>query len=257
MISVFAGLACTGARADSLLTNGNFTETSGIGSYTSPYGQIGYDLNLTDWAVTTGSDGKVGYNFVFTPGSADNLNDKDPGDQGINNVHIAGPQDGFNNGFSATDIPGGGNIVGLDGGETTRDTAITQTVTGLTVGTTYALSFWWADAQSYTKVGATKDSITASFGDLAPQNTGYVTNVSDGFSGWIYQTDYFTADSTTAVISLENYGLPTGVPPFALLADVSLTVPEPASAGLFLAGLAGLVAFARLRRGRATAAACQ
>ena len=49
-------------------------------------------------------------------------------------------------------------------------------------------------------------------------------------------------------LSFLAIGTPNGTPPFALLDDVSLQVPEPA-ATVFLAGMGALLA-ARLRRKR-------
>ena len=70
-----------------------------------------------------------------------------------------------------------------------------------------------------------------------------------GFSGWMTETFDYVATSSTEVLSFLASGSPAGQPPFALLANVSMTqVPEPATWALMLTGLAALAGIVRGRR---------
>ena len=155
---------------------------------------------------------------------------------------------------------------------------VTQTINGLTVGQTYAVSFAWAAAQQsqsqYTAasqdvwdVSLTGGSTTCTFltpanvanntpasGSTTPSGSCAETPVASiagkGFSGWIDQTFDFVATNSSEVLSFLASGESTsGLPAFALLANVSMTqVPEPATWALMLTGLTGLIVVARRRR---------
>jgi hypothetical protein len=86
-------------------------------------------------------------------------------------------------------------------------------------------------------------------GTAPAQTTNTVPLASNGFSGWMSTTMYFVATSSTEVLSFLATGTPTGQPPFALLADVSVTnAPEPAALMIFLSGLAALAVVVQRRR---------
>ena len=73
--------------------------------------------------------------------------------------------------------------------------------------------------------------------------------MTEGFSGWMQETMTFTATSTSETLSSLAIGTPSGQPPFALLDGVTLSdVPEPASWGLMVSGLVGLIGYMRWRR---------
>jgi hypothetical protein len=231
------------AHATNLIVNGSFesitTGAKGPGQFDSahPY------TTVAGWASS-------GFNFVLGPGDADTTGSWSSEYTGY--LKLWGPNDGSNNGLPSTS-PDGGNYIGLDGAFEVG--AITQTVSGLTAGNTYTLSFYWADAQQAGYTGTTTEQFKVTLGGVE-QDTAIVDNVNHGFSGWQLQTFDFTANSTSELLSFLAVGTPTGVPPFALLDGVSLTAdtvgtesaPEPGSVVLLVGGLMGLMGVCRLRR---------
>jgi hypothetical protein len=214
-----------GAKAD-LITNGNFSSTTNGG------GQLGYNTNVTGWTTN-------GYNFVFTPGSADN-----GGVTGqYGSLQLWGPGNGSANGLGSS--PAGGNYIGADGAYNVG--AISQTINGLTAGAQYTVGFYWGGAQQYGYNGITTEQWLVSLGSQT-LSTNILTDPSNGFTGWQQTFLTFTATSSSEVLSFLAAGTPNGEPPFSLLDGVTMTqVPEPASMSLLGAGLAGL-GFVRRRR---------
>ena len=149
--------------------------------------------------------------------------------------------------------PDGGKFVLLDG-DTNFNGALTQSISGLTAGKTYNLTFYWAASQLQNRAGDTTERLDVSFGGVT-QSTPTVANPSQGFQGWFSQAFKFTATGPTDVLSFLSVGTPNGLPPVALLDGVSLTaVPEPASWALLLVGFAMVGAAARRRTTGAVAA---
>ena len=236
LVSAVIGSA-TPALAD-LVTNGDFEEITNGG------GQLGFNTNATDWTSATTS-----YNFLFTPGSADTTGVT--GQYG--NLQLWGPNNGSANGLPATS-PNGGNFVGMDGAF--QAGPLQQTINGLTVGETYAVTFEWAGAQQEGFDGPNTEQLEVSLGSQNQFTTVY-DNPSHGFSGWIPQTFYFTADATSEVLSFLAIGTPISpsVPPFSLLDSVSMmAVPEPSTWAMMVVGFGGL-GFAAYRRRRKVSAA--
>ena len=229
LLSGLFGISAHPAMAQNLVTNGTFAVTGGTTSFQFGSG-FSYSETLAGWATT-------GYNFVFLPGSTTAA-----GSAG--SLSLWSPVTGAANGFTNAS-PTGGNFVAADGDYQTF--AITQTINGLAVGRTYAVSFAWAAAQQSGFTGATTEAWQVSLGGSSNTTTTY-NNPSQGFSGWMNQTYNYVATSTSEVLSFLAIGSPA-VPPFALLANVSVTqVPEPASVAVVLTGLAGLLMVARRRR---------
>jgi hypothetical protein len=222
------------ARADDLVINGSFEVTNscntslGADSCVGSNGQLGYNIIATGWTTT-------GYNFIFASGTADNGGAN--GQYGA--LQLWGPNDGSSNGLPASS-PDGGNFVGADGAYDVG--AIQQTINGLTAGNSYTVGFWWAGAQQYNYTGINTEQFQVSLGSQT-QSTAVLTNASQGFTGWQYQTFTFIADNTSDVLSFLAVGTPSGQPPFSLLDGVTLyaSVPEPSSWILVLSvlGLAG------------------
>jgi hypothetical protein len=217
------------AHADPIIVNGSFSTT------TNGYGEIGdnANTNVTGWTTN-------GYNFVFNTSNATT---------GVNgsagSVALWTPGNGSNNGFTAS--PNGGNFLALDGAFEVG--AVSQNVTGLTVGDQETITFYYAGAQQDGFTGATTEGLTVSFGnDSDPLTT--LDNVSHGFTGWQEASVTFTASSTSEVLSFLANGTPNGEPPMTLLDGVSISqspVPEPGTLTLLGTGILGLGGMVRRR----------
>jgi len=239
------------AQADNLVTNGSFEENAGSSCSVNSSGCV------TDW-------GSTGYNFLF-------INADSAQTTPVDTVTLWGPLSGSANGFGPS--PDGGAFLGLDGDY--ESGPVTQTISGLTAGDTYAVSFYWAAAQQEGFTGPTVQAMNVCLGSSGesyvdtgdqplsggnnnPSNISCsgsgasTTNIdlpSHGFSGWQYDTVDLTANSTSDVLSFLAYGN-VQVPPFALLDGVSMTdvTPEPATLPLLFTGLMGGLGVLRSRK---------
>lgn len=148
--------------------------------------------------------------------------------------------------------PDGGAFIGLDGDVNARG-LLSQTVSGLTAGQKYDLTFSWAAAQVADRTGDTTELLRVAFGGES-FDTALVNNVSHGATDWSTVTYQFTATGASQTLSFLSIGTPTGLPPMALLDGVSLTaaVPEPATWAMTIVGF-GLVGGALRRRSRSGA----
>ena len=130
---------------------------------------------------------------------------------------------------------------------------VTQTISGLTVGNTYELSFW--SMSNHDGHGFLQDWQVTFGGE---SGTGQQTTPNaDDFSGtWAQSTLSFTASSTSQALTFVAQYLPGSVPEMLNLDGVVLTqksvssVPEPASWAMLLAGVGGALLVARRRRAR-------
>ena len=243
-VAVFFTVCAPAAMAQTnLITNGNFAITGGSQSFQfgtfGPYTPSGSAAgeSLAGWASTS-------YGFVFTPTST--VATSYYGSLSLYSQTTT-PSNSFNNAS-----PTGGNFIAVDSAYNT--TPVTQTVSGLTVGQGYTLSFYWAGAQQTGYTGATTEQWQVSLG-ASTQSTAIVNNVNHGFTGWMYQTMNFVATSASEQLSFLAIGTPTGVPPFALLSNVSLVkTPEPAGIATLLVGILGMIGLSWRRRVAARAA---
>jgi hypothetical protein len=234
MAWLMAALTGTAEAQTNLVTNGSFAVTGGSTSFQfGTYNSYAPTETLAGWSST-------GYNFVFLPGSINVT-----GTYGSLSLWSPSSSPASANGFN-NESPTGGNFIAADSDYGTEP--ITQTINGLTVGTTYAVSFAWAAAQQTTYTTASTDAWIVDLGSSPTQETQVYNLPSEGFSGWMNQTFDFVATSSSEVLSFLATGGPAGVPPFALLANVSMTVaPEPSGIAVLASGIAGLMALAWYR----------
>jgi hypothetical protein len=223
-----------------LVTNGEFT------SYSGPAAQLDVadGTTVSGWSSGITSANIQGLNFLYTPGSADTTGSLYP--YYSKQVYLWGSNNGGANVLTAP--PTGGNFIAMDGDGPSAG-ALSQSISGLTVGQSYTLSFDWAGAQFTDGTGATTEQYQVSLGSDT-QYTSIVDNASQGFTGWMGATMTFTATNSTEALSFFALGTPAGIPPTALLSDVSLTavVPEPSSLVLVSIGTLGLLVIGLRRR---------
>lgn len=143
--------------------------------------------------------------------------------------------------------PPAGNYIGDDGDAIYR-APLFQTINGLTAGDSYVLTFYQAADQQAGFSSATTEQWQVSLGGETQDST-LMSTPGGAFTPWNEQTMTFTATSTSELLSFLSLGGPSGVPPVALLADVSLNpVPEPASVAFFGAVVVFFVIGMRRRR---------
>jgi hypothetical protein len=249
-----------------LITNGSFETNGGIG-------QVGSNTSASPWTVVPDprNPGTATYGFIFSNANAfTNAPCIAPGcTPGSTPPGGAGSPNGSGGtvalwGTSADGSPQPSFFYGED--TTFQSTLLQQTVTGLTPGQQYALTFEWAAAQQWSFDGGTSDEWVAALGTPSAtnpaQSTGFVHIPDQGFSGWMNATLIFTATDTSENLTLDGEGLcdlggcgegSSGAPPFALIDSVALTaVPEPSTWAMILVGFA-FIGYAGFRRRRTPA----
>ena len=215
----------SGSRAD-LVTNGGFEKATNF---------TGGKANFSTAGVK-GWSGGGGLTFLDAPGTAD--------DGSYLSVYSPFPKKS----------PDGGNFVEADADPNYRS-AIYQTINGLTVGSTYAVSFYQAAGQQAGFTGSTTERWDVTFGATTQYSDQFSLNTG-GVGQWQAQTLTFTATATSQLLSFLADG-PVGGPPIVFLDGVSVAVvatPEPATiahAGVGLLALGGAWLRRRFRAARA------
>jgi hypothetical protein len=230
-----------GAQASpNLVLDGNFAQASlspsgsgymsfELGSWS--YNSTNYTTTLANWTNASGA-----YNYVMTSGTAAAL-----GQYGT--LTLA-------DGSAIGTAPGGGNFLANDGDYNSG--TVSQTVTGLTIGAPTTLAFWWGAGIQNGYSTPNTENWQASLCPISgcvgndTQNAASYTLTAVDFSGWMQATMTFIPTSTSEVLSFLAIG--TGAPPFLLLADISVTTPEPGTLAVMITALVGLGVLSRLRR---------
>lgn len=170
-------------------------------------------------------------------------------------------------------IPGGYNLVEADGNPD-YESGFNYSLSGLTIGTTYTLSFYQAASQQTGFTGNTTeqwivslgtdgltDTVSGGFGTYHNADpsasivaTTLMNTPSHGMTDWNYVTVSLTADATTDLLSFLAWGdngNTVNLPPMVFLTGVNspagLATPEPGSIVLFGSVLLGVGAIIRRR----------
>ena len=249
------------------VTNGNFTSTTSSGNFQAFTGN-GNSLTSTinNWSAK--ANGNSALSFIYGGNYTAPVSDVPFGSFTLNNTvavsaSAAANAGQVNNNFLVVDADPNYNL------------AIYQTLTGLSAGTQYAVSFYQAAGaqgppSQFTPTGTVGWDVTLgtdlvggiyTAGAFVPTSApgadanGNVTKLSPltyvetngNFTGWTQQTVTFTATAATETLSFLAQG--TGAiagPPVLFLDGVSITAtPEPGT--IAIAGL-GLTVLGMLRR---------
>jgi hypothetical protein len=254
------------------VVNGNFSTFTGSGANGGAnngsglvYQLSGFSTNgsnavtsttyIGGWNIAT-ADGNNALGFVYAPGTfATALADT---------FGTTGFTIGDASVINAAPSPDGGNVYVADG-DPGYNLAIYQTLTSLTVGATYVVSFQQAAGQQAGFTGSTTEYWQVGFnaGTVVPattlqtvgatyKNSTVMTTPQQGFTAWNTQSISFVATSATETLSFLSEGTPGNAPPMVFLDGVTVTqTPEPATLGLGLLGFGALIAARRARKSRA------
>lgn len=207
------------AHANNLITNGGFDD-----GFLDPHYRLKEPFNDIKPIGWSGGDALV---LISAPGFADV--------SGSGLLTVWGP-------FPATSPQGGFFVMAV--GDPNHRASIYQTLTGLTPGQAYAVSFYQAAGQAIPETDPTTERWLVSFGGTTKASDKF-SLPGKGIGPWEQQRLEFRADASTLTISFLADGTPIGAPPVSFLDGITVSqVPEPTS--LMLTSL-GLIGFGMLR----------
>lgn len=238
------------AQAANLVTNGGFVPSN----LARPSAYIGGgQVTIPGWTINRT------FSFVVADGTTvgENLNFAGYGPDPVNGGPISGPRGTAlslytSPGQTVNSPDGSGWFLALDGAYGSKP-KVSQTLTGLTPGQQYTVSFYQASGQQRGFDGDTTDYFDVTFGSTTQRAATLFHPSKAPVSPWQQQTLTFTADNSTQVLSFLATGAPVGLPPFALLSGVSVqavsAVPEPFT----ILGSAAAIGFGTLFKRRLNA----
>ena len=238
VLAVLSVAAPSYAATVNFVTNGSFEN---FGTQTASF-SINTDAALPNWTATP--TGNQILDCAVKAGATTNLCGTTAFGGGLQ----------FYAGFNPGSSPDGGNYVTIDA-DSAFETALTQTVTGLTVGKQYTLTFYQAAAQQsgfdFPSVNNQRPCLATgtsrcvdwqvTLGGVTQNSTNMILpNHQD--VPWQQQIMTFTATASSEVLSflaVADVAANSNLPPFALLDGVSLVLatPEPDSFALVFSGL--------------------
>lgn len=235
------------AQAFNLVQNGGFTPSNVLPFRSSGINNPSSGVNIPGWTVTDNPNKVSGYvnNLMYVVSDGNTFSAEGgvgmnaKGDNQRKSWTLFGTP-----GQTVNSVDGSGWYIASDG-DPKYSGSISQTVSGLTVGSEYKVSFSQAAGQfdcnfgsksdrssicleSGIYFGATTDLWRVTFGNSTQDSTLMNLASQAPVTPWQQQTLTFTADSPTQVLSFLAVGTPAAMPPTALLSGVSVEpVPEP------------------------------
>ncbi len=236
-------------QAGNLVQNGDFSSynqggsiipnhhyLAQIGNVNPPNGSLSGKGTLTGWTIyqgthTDNTNVTAAYAYLFNT---------------ANQTYLVSPADAPPNGSNFLSIIG-------DTYPNYSVNSIQQTIGGLTIGTTYSVSFDWA-ASAYTGYIPNNIGWDVSLGGGTAQEVTVTNNSSGKTTAWMHQTFNFKATSTSEVLEFLAVAPVHSGPPVALITNIDMeavAVPEPSTLVSLGLGSIAFVGVGLRRRSRA------